>query len=100
MSLYLCAHVYYSGEKAVIERMKALRAEGMGFDRIAQQLNDQQIKPRRGKRWWGLTVNKILTGKEGRKRTTATLRLALGSPAQAARDRRLGCRNQIWRMIP
>ncbi len=54
---------YYTGEKAVIERMKALRAQGMGFDRIARQLNEDGIKPRRGKQWWGLTVNKILTGK-------------------------------------
>jgi DNA invertase Pin-like site-specific DNA recombinase len=51
------------GEPAVIERMKALRAEGMGFDRVAAALNAEGIKPRRGARWHGLTVNKILTGK-------------------------------------
>jgi len=51
------------GEGTVIERMKALRAEGMGFDRIAAALNAEGIKPRRGARWHGLTVNKILTGK-------------------------------------
>jgi DNA invertase Pin-like site-specific DNA recombinase len=51
------------GESAVIERMKALRATGMGFDRIAAALNAEGIKPRRGVRWHGLTVNKILTGK-------------------------------------
>jgi DNA invertase Pin-like site-specific DNA recombinase len=54
------------GEEAVIERMKALRAEKMGFDRIAAKLNEDDVKPRRGARWHGLTVNKILTGK-GRK---------------------------------
>ena len=54
------------GEVAVIDRMKALRAEGMGFDRIAAKLNEDGVKPRRGARWHGLTVNKILTGK-GRK---------------------------------
>jgi DNA invertase Pin-like site-specific DNA recombinase len=54
------------GESEVIKRMNALRAEGMGFDRIAKQLNEDGIRPRRGERWWGLTVNKILTGK-GRK---------------------------------
>ena len=51
------------GETEVIERMKALRAEGLGFDRIAAKLNDERIRPRRGERWWGLTVNKIVTGK-------------------------------------
>jgi DNA invertase Pin-like site-specific DNA recombinase len=57
---------YYEGETAVIERMKALRAEGLGFDRIALALNEAGIEPRRGAKWHGLTVNKILTGK-GRK---------------------------------
>jgi DNA invertase Pin-like site-specific DNA recombinase len=51
------------GETAVIERMHALRAEGMGFDRIAAKLNEEGVRPRRGERWWGLTVNKILTSK-------------------------------------
>ncbi len=51
------------GEAAVVERMKALRAEGTGFDRIAAKLNEDGVKPRRGARWHGLTVNKILTGK-------------------------------------
>jgi DNA invertase Pin-like site-specific DNA recombinase len=57
---------YYEREKAVLERMKALRAAGMGFDRIAVVLNAEGIAPRRGAKWHGLTVNKILTGK-GRK---------------------------------
>jgi len=51
------------GEVAVIERMTALRGEGMGFDRIAAKLNEDGVKPRRGARWHGLTINKILTGK-------------------------------------
>jgi len=51
------------GEGAVIDRMKALRASGMGFDRIAAQLNAEGVKPRRGERWHGLTVNRVLTGK-------------------------------------
>lgn len=51
---------YRHGESVVLERMKALRASGMGFDRIAAALNEEGIRPRRGERWWGLTVNKIL----------------------------------------
>jgi len=35
----------------------------MGFVRIAAKLNEEGIQPRRGARWWSLTVNKILTGK-------------------------------------
>ncbi|MEO8593817.1 MAG: recombinase family protein [Candidatus Solibacter sp.] len=53
-----------SGERQVIERMKELRATGMGFDRIAAALNAEGILPRRGKQWWGLSVNKVLTRTE------------------------------------
>ncbi|MCU1336353.1 MAG: Resolvase, N-terminal domain [Bryobacterales bacterium] len=49
-----------AGESAVIARMCALRADGLGFDRIAAKLNAEGISPRRGRQWWGLTVNKIL----------------------------------------
>ncbi len=53
------------GETAVIERMKQLRASGLGFDRIATKLNAEAIRPRRGKQWWGLAVNKILSRSVG-----------------------------------
>ena len=54
---------FFDGEEAVIERMKALRATGLGFDRIAAQLNAEGLKTRTGARWHGLVVNRILTGK-------------------------------------
>jgi DNA invertase Pin-like site-specific DNA recombinase len=54
---------FYDGEPEIIERMKALRESGMGFDRVAATLNSEGIMPRSGKRWGGFTVNKILTGK-------------------------------------
>lgn len=54
---------HYEGEKAVIERMEALRATGMGFDRLAAQLNVEGVQTRTGGRWHGLVVNRILTGK-------------------------------------
>jgi DNA invertase Pin-like site-specific DNA recombinase len=54
---------YFEGEQAAIDRMQALRASGMGFDRIAAQLNTEGFKPRRGIRWHGLQVNRVLTGK-------------------------------------
>jgi hypothetical protein len=57
---------YYDGEQAVIERMQELRSAGMGFDRIAAQLNNEGLKTRTGARWHGLVINRIMTGK-GRK---------------------------------
>lgn len=54
---------FYDGEPAVLERLKALRAEGLGFDRIAARMNEAQIPTRTGKPWHGVVVNRILTGK-------------------------------------
>jgi DNA invertase Pin-like site-specific DNA recombinase len=53
---------FYAGEKKVLQRINELRESGLGFDRIAAQLNAEQFKPRRGKQWWGMTVNQILSG--------------------------------------
>lgn len=47
-------------ECAVIERMRELRAAGLGFDRIADALNAEGLKPRKGVRWWGKSVNNTL----------------------------------------
>ena len=51
---------FYDGEAVALERMKALRASNMGYDRIAEILNEEGFKPRTGERWWGKTVNSIL----------------------------------------
>jgi Site-specific recombinases, DNA invertase Pin homologs len=51
---------FYEGESAILDRMKALRSEGKGFDRIADEMNAEGLKPRTGERWWGRTVNNIL----------------------------------------
>ena len=56
----------YEGEVGIIERMKALRAEGLGFDRIAAALNAEVIETRTRGRWHGLVVNRILKAQEGR----------------------------------
>ncbi len=55
---------YYEDEKAILERLKALRAEGLGFDRIAARLNQEGVPTRTGKPWHGVVVNRILTGKK------------------------------------
>jgi len=52
---------HYDGERAILERMRALRQMDMGFDRIAEALNAEGLKPRTGARWLGRTVNNILT---------------------------------------
>lgn len=52
---------HYDGESEALERMRALRAEGLGYDRIAEVLNSEGLKPRAGVRWWGKTVNNILS---------------------------------------
>jgi DNA invertase Pin-like site-specific DNA recombinase len=50
-----------AGETTVIGRMHALRASGLGFEKVAAQLNAEGIKPRRGAKWYGKTVDKILS---------------------------------------
>jgi DNA invertase Pin-like site-specific DNA recombinase len=54
---------YYDGESAALDRVKALRAEGLGYDRVAVRLNEEKVPTRTGKPWHGVVVNRILTGK-------------------------------------
>jgi hypothetical protein len=51
---------YYEGEQKAVERMRALKKEGLGFDRIARQLNSEGIPTRTGRPWHGVAVNRIL----------------------------------------
>jgi DNA invertase Pin-like site-specific DNA recombinase len=55
---------YYPGEAAALERIQALRKEGLGFDRIAAQLNAEGIPSRTGRPWHGFVVNRILSGQK------------------------------------
>ncbi len=54
---------FYAGEGEALERIKALRAEGMGFDRVAAKLNEERVPTRTGRPWHGVVLNRILTGK-------------------------------------
>ena len=54
---------FYESEPEALDRIKALKAEGLGFDRIAAKLNEEKIPTRTGKRWHGVVINRILTGK-------------------------------------
>jgi len=44
---------YYEGEARTLEKLRALRAEGLGFDRIAAQMNEERIPTRTGRPWPG-----------------------------------------------
>jgi DNA invertase Pin-like site-specific DNA recombinase len=66
-------------ELATMERMKALRAEGLAFDRIAEQLNSEELPTRTGKHWHGVVVNRILN---------SSSRLGPNSLERASRDNR------------
>ena len=54
---------HYPGEKSVVERMRALRKEGLGFDRLAVKLNEEGFRTRKGTPWHGFGVNRILSRK-------------------------------------
>jgi DNA invertase Pin-like site-specific DNA recombinase len=56
---------FFEGENEVLSRIRALRAEGLGYDRIAAKLNEEQVPTRTGRRWHGVVINRILTGKRG-----------------------------------
>ena len=53
---------YYEGEATAVERMRALRNEGLGFDRIARRLNSEGVPTRTGRPWHGIVVNRIMEG--------------------------------------
>ena len=48
------------GELGIIARIESLRAGGLGFDRIADRLNDDGVPSRSGKAWHGIVINRIL----------------------------------------
>lgn len=49
------------GETAIIERMRALKAEGLGFDKLAERLNQEGVPTRTRGLWHGRAVNRILS---------------------------------------
>ena len=51
----------FIGEQATIERMKALRKEGMSFEAIAATLNQEELLSRSGKPWQPRSIHRILT---------------------------------------
>ena len=49
-----------AGEQKIIARMRLMRAEGMSFRGIGVRLDEEGIRPKRGKRWIHTTVKTIL----------------------------------------
>ena len=47
-------------EQRIIARMKRMQAEGMSFRGIGVRLNEEGIRPKRGRRWIHTTVKSIL----------------------------------------
>ncbi|HKO20697.1 MAG TPA: recombinase family protein [Acidobacteriaceae bacterium] len=47
-------------ERAALERIRALRVDGLSFEGIAERLNAEGVPTRMGKRWHGVVVNRIL----------------------------------------
>jgi hypothetical protein len=52
---------FYEGEAAALDRLKALRAEGLGFDRIAARMTEEAPPTLTGRPRLGVVVNRILT---------------------------------------
>ena len=44
--------------------MKALQAEGLGYDRIAARMNAEELATRTRGRWHGVMVNRILNAQK------------------------------------
>jgi DNA invertase Pin-like site-specific DNA recombinase len=56
---------FYEGEKEALERLMALRSEGLGFDRIAARLNQEGTPTRTGRPWHGVVINRIIAATKG-----------------------------------
>ena len=54
---------HYPGETAVLERMHSLRTSGVAYDKIAETLNAEGLKPRAGEHWYAGVVHRMLKSK-------------------------------------
>lgn len=53
------------GESQVIERMTALRKDGLAVDKVAAALNSEGLKPRAGQNWYATSVYRVLKASGG-----------------------------------
>jgi DNA invertase Pin-like site-specific DNA recombinase len=59
------------GESDTITRMRALRVHGLSYQKIAAALDDAGVKPRYGKRWNPIVINRVLRNQSGSRVTLA-----------------------------
>jgi DNA invertase Pin-like site-specific DNA recombinase len=60
---------FRTGERAVVDKIRALREAGLNCARIAEELNRLGLSPRKAKRWWPSSVQGVVSREEtcGRK---------------------------------
>lgn len=52
-----------NAEQLVLNEMRAWRATGASYPRIATLLNERGVRPHRAAKWWPATVRDVLTSK-------------------------------------
>jgi DNA invertase Pin-like site-specific DNA recombinase len=52
------------GETDTLERLIALRTQGLGYNSIADTANAEGLKPRKGRQWYASTVRRILVAQK------------------------------------
>jgi DNA invertase Pin-like site-specific DNA recombinase len=93
-----------AAEQAMIDRMAALRAAGLGFTDIARQFTAEGIRARRGGEWRGRVISVILQ-REGRytvrphKKHAPRVPIVRDKGMAAARARELRAEGQSLRVI-
>lgn len=51
---------HFAAEKPILERMIILRSSGLSCDKVAAQLNEEGASTRKGGKWLGCTVSRVL----------------------------------------
>lgn len=62
---------FYNGEVDVIQRIMELRALGLGFDKLAEKLNEESVRSRSGKIWHGRVINRIVKAQMAKDKNAA-----------------------------
>jgi DNA invertase Pin-like site-specific DNA recombinase len=77
-----------AAEQQAVERIRALRAEGLSYRAVAQQLVAEGLRPRRAAQWSPIVVQRIATGKRAAPAPKANGRIARARAALLADDGR------------
>jgi len=69
----------FASEKAVMDQVRDLHQKGIGNTEIARRLNNENVPPRRGKKWYPTTIANILDARRnaaGRKAKKSAKKLS------------------------